>query len=199
MQIKKEILVQGDRRLAQLFFPVLQKGVLIELSVSATLQEILVNQLKIEPSYVDSEIQTIFINSKAIDDPERAVINDGDVLALSGPMPGLVGATLRKGGKYAAMRREISGSPTIVASVAHVPGRICLKLFNTVLEDIGAAILAGGVVVSGADLMEAFLRDRQLFEQAKTTLRLNGVDKSLELILDALEDKKYFRIKILGG
>ena len=106
----EEILIQGKRQSNALFLPLLEKGAGIEVVVGGTLRQLLVDQLGIEPAYIDDEIQTIFLNAKAIDDVDQTVIRDGDVLALSGAMPGLAGATLRKGGKYAALRKEISGT-----------------------------------------------------------------------------------------
>ena len=64
--------------------------------------------LGLSPEYVDKRIQTLFLNGKAIDNPDTALLKEDSTLALSAAMPGLLGATLRKGSYYARMRNEIS-------------------------------------------------------------------------------------------
>jgi hypothetical protein len=64
-------------------------------------------------------------------------------------MPGLVGATLRRGGFYSAMRSEISwkAGDGERDEGDGPPGTVRLKLFNTVLREIGPALLQRGVMV----------------------------------------------------
>ena len=54
------------------------------------------------------KIQSIMLDGKPVDDIGSAMIHDGSVLALSAAMPGLVGATLRRGGAYASFRSAIT-------------------------------------------------------------------------------------------
>lgn len=48
--------------------------------------------------YVEERIQTLLLNGLAVDDPDTAVLESGARLALSAAMPGVLGATLRRGG-----------------------------------------------------------------------------------------------------
>ena len=72
-------------------------------------------------------------------------------LALSAAMPGLVGATLRRGGAFASLRRSITFSQDSEA-VSQKEGRIILKLFNILVPELGPQLLAKGIWMQGEDL-----------------------------------------------
>ena len=59
-------------------------------------------------------------------------------------MPGLVGATLRRGSYYAAMRSEISAAET-EGAVEMKEGTVTLKLFNLLIGQLGPLFLASGI------------------------------------------------------
>jgi hypothetical protein len=126
------------------FIPSLGAGVGIRTPLGISLQAFLCDRLSLEPAYVRERIQTIFLNGRAVDRPEEAVIGENDVIALSAAMPGLAGAVLRRGGHFAAMRREISqeGSDT---GAANEEGLVTLKLFNLVAREMGGRILQSGI------------------------------------------------------
>jgi len=71
---------------------------MISATVGCSIKNLLCNQFDITPEYLSDRISTIFLNGKPVDDVESAIIKDNSILALSGAMPGLVGATFRKGG-----------------------------------------------------------------------------------------------------
>ena len=48
------------------------------------------------------------LDGKPVDDIGAALVQDGSTLALSAAMPGLVGATLRRGGAYSSFRSAIT-------------------------------------------------------------------------------------------
>lgn len=129
------------------FLPLLQQGVEVQLTAQQTVRELLCQELNLDPAYVETRIQTIFLDGKPVDDLDRSRVPLGATLALSAAMPGLVGAILRRGSYYAAMRREITHreaerlSPTAV-------GLIKLKLFNLLAAELGPALLARGIWLS---------------------------------------------------
>ena len=84
----------------RIFHFLLQQGLRIETPVGGSVQDFLIRQLGLNPEVIDEKIQTIFLNGKAVDDPGQAFLTDGASLALSGALPGLVGATMRRGGFY---------------------------------------------------------------------------------------------------
>ncbi|MBP7604371.1 MAG: hypothetical protein KBA15_10605 [Spirochaetes bacterium] len=127
------------------FFPLFQEGVVLETETGGSVREFLCSTLGIDEGYVEGRISTIFLNSKPVDDLDTSIVDDGSVLALSAAMPGLVGATMRRGGYYAAMRSAISYHPGEAHAAAR-QGRVRLKLFNMILEEIGPSLLASGVI-----------------------------------------------------
>ena len=129
-----------------LFFPLLQRGVTIPAIVGGPLKNLLVDQLKIPNDYVTDRITTIFFNNCPVDDLERTFIQDGSRVTLSAAMPGLVGATMRRGGFYAALREGISHAADSGKAVDG-SGTVRLKLFNLLLGELGPTILARGIIL----------------------------------------------------
>ncbi len=127
-------------------------GIGIPTTMGISLKKFLCGQLMIPSDYLENRIQTILMNSRAVDDVDQAYIADGDVVALSAAMPGLAGATLRRGGHLAPMRAAISQSRTKSASDGHQSGIVVLKLFNLVAKEIGPQILSAGFWLKGKDL-----------------------------------------------
>ena len=82
------------------FTALLQQGFGVLARLGCSLEELLCNQWGIDRDYVTSRITTIFMNNRAIDDIATSIVRAGAVIALSGAMPGLVGATMRRGGFY---------------------------------------------------------------------------------------------------
>ena len=139
------------------FSGLLQRGVFCPLAASCSVQDFLTGELGIDPAYVRDRIATVFVDGSVVDDLATAALRPGSTLTLSAAMPGLVGATLRKGGFYSAMRSEISwkaddGRPPLLDGP---PNTIRLKLFNTVLREIGPAVLRRGVLVDRQEAMGA--------------------------------------------
>ena len=135
----------------------LQAGVWCRASTPALLGALLTEQLGLDDAYVRSRIETIFLDGLVVDDLDGSIVRDGSTITLSAAMPGLVGATLRRGGYYKAMRREISWSaashddPASAAST----GLVRVKLFNLVLREAGPQLLRRGVLVDRAAAADA--------------------------------------------
>jgi len=157
MAIARSLEVQLAPELLNLFFPLLQQGVEVEVETGGNLKQMLIEQFGIPADYIASRITTLFLNHRAVDDAATALVHDSAVVALSGAMPGLVGATMRSGGFYAAMRGAMT-----YRNEAEVPdakrGRIRLKLFNLLLDELGPRVLRRGVVLSAGEL-RAFLAE----------------------------------------
>jgi hypothetical protein len=134
-----------------IFFPVLQQGVAVPAMVGCSLKGLLCDQFAIPEDYVTDRITTVFLDNRPVDDFERTVIQDGSRITLSAAMPGLVGATMRRGGFYAALRQGISHIKESGAS-AGAHGTVRLKLFNLLLAELGPLILARGLILEKAEL-----------------------------------------------
>jgi hypothetical protein len=126
------------------FLKLLEQGFFVKTQAGCSIKDLLCEQLKIEEEYLDNRIQTLFLNGKAVDDVETAYLQDDATLALSAAMPGLVGATFRKGGTFAPMRNTISHDAGILIK-GQGEARAKLKLFNMVLKELGPIFLANGV------------------------------------------------------
>jgi len=139
------------------FSTLLQRGVFCSLVARCSVQDFLTGQLGINPAYVRDRIATVFLDGSVVDDLATATLQPGSTLTLSAAMPGLVGATLRKGGFYSAMRSEISwkADDTVRQRLDGPPDTIRLKLFNTVLREIGPTLLVRGVLVDRREAIGA--------------------------------------------
>jgi hypothetical protein len=137
------------------FFPLCQQGFLVKVPESGSIRTILCRHLGLGPDYLEGRIQTIFLNGKPVDEIDAAIVSHGDTLALSAAMPGLVGATMRRGGYFAGLRAEISHRDQDQA----VQGGECLvklKLFNLVTEELGPFFLEKGIWIKKT-VLELFL------------------------------------------
>jgi hypothetical protein len=147
----------AEPKLFEKFLQLLQKGVKVTARVGSSVRSFLCDDLGVSPEYVDKRIQTLFLNGKAIDNPDTALLKESSTLALSAAMPGLLGATLRKGSYYARMRSEISHEEQSQGIALH-EGFVLLKLFNLLPAEIGPAVLARGIWLKGEDLNQ-FLKE----------------------------------------
>jgi hypothetical protein len=141
----------AEPKLFEQFLQLLQKGVKVRARIGSTVLSFLCDDLGTSPEYVDKRIQTLFLNGKAIDNPDTALLTENSTLALSAAMPGVLGATLRKGGRYARMRSEISYQEQSQRITVH-EGIVLLKLFNLLPAEVGPAVLARGIWLKGEEL-----------------------------------------------
>jgi hypothetical protein len=165
------LMVVRDDRISH-FQELLQRGVRVKALIGSTVQSFLCDGLGIDPQYVEERIQTVFLNGKAVDDPSSAIITDRSTIALSAAMPGLLGATLRKGGYYSRMRSEISYPGE--GEIQPHEGWVLLKLFNLLPREIGPLVLQKGVAVKGKDLQDFFIKRSSFFWQGCVEVRLKG-------------------------
>lgn len=141
--------------LIQKFLLILQQGFALKVYVGCTVEELLRQQLGVSPEYLEKRIQTIFLDGNPIDDVTSAYVRSGSTIALSAALPGLAGATLRRGGYYAPLRSQISYKQTSYAEATH-EGVVFLKLFNLSLKELGPLFLSQGVLVDGKSLSNFF-------------------------------------------
>jgi hypothetical protein len=137
------------------FHALFQQGVGVSIQTGTSLEDLLCCQWQISRDYVMGRISTLFLDSKPVDDLPSAVVHDGATLALSGAMPGLIGATMRRGGVLASFRTGITYCETTEDGHSG-RGRITLKLFNLLIEELGPQFLARGIWVSRSRLAELF-------------------------------------------
>jgi hypothetical protein len=159
--------------LVPLFFMFFQSGVGIRIRTGISVREFLCSDLGLSSEYVEKRIQTVFLDGKAVDNVDSAVVRNGSTLALSAALPGLLGATLRRGSYYAAMRSEISYRKD-PESQSSGDGTVHLKLFNLLTGEIGPIILNKGVLINGQELKEFFERHYDRLKAGCRQAFLNG-------------------------
>ncbi|MBI5581664.1 MAG: hypothetical protein HY895_21120 [Deltaproteobacteria bacterium] len=155
------------------FLPLLGQGFTVQRPAGASVEGFLCRACGIARDYLRERVQTVFLNGKAIDDLAAAMVNDGSTIALSAAMPGLAGAVLRKGGAYAAMRRQISHAGP-GDSRAGGPVSVTIKLFNLVARELGPGFLEQGVLIHGASLQDFFRRQDRGFGKIGRAADIDG-------------------------
>lgn len=179
------------------FFPLLQTGIHIPIEQSASVQTIFSDVCDLTDAVIENRIQTLFLNGNPVDDFKTAMVREGDTLALSAAMPGLVGATMRSGGKLACFRSNISHRDKPREASEHT-GTISLKLFNLLLRELGPGFLSRGVLIPAGNL-DSFLNDFKSEDwQVCDSATLNGktVDPEQLSQMDWPEDMKMIELQV---
>jgi len=160
-----------DEPLISRFFLLLQQGVRIRRRVGCSVDIFLREEIGAAQDTIE-KIQSIMLDGKPVDDIRSALLHDGSVLALSAAVPGLVGATLRRGGAYSEFRSGITYHETGKASMP-VEGWVSIKIFNLLMAELGPGLLQQGVLVNAADLADLLAERSQEFRQG-CTVTLDG-------------------------
>jgi len=146
-----------DEPLVARFFLLLQQGVKIRRRVGCSVDTFLREEIGAGPAMIE-KIQSIMLEGKAVDDIGSSLVHDGSILALSGAMPGLVGATLRRGGAYSSFRSAITYHET-EKICSSGEGWVSIKIFNLLMAELGPGLLRQGVLVNAAELAD-YLSER---------------------------------------
>jgi len=164
------------------FSTLLQSGVSVKMRMGISLMTALRQEFGLDPKGIE-KIETVFLDGKAVDDLESSMVRDGSVLALSAAMPGLVGATLRRGSYYAAMRSQITDRGSQEGAVSD-DGLVTVKLFNLLMQELGPMFLRKGVWVK-AGVLHGFLigQSREFWINCKEA-RINGRRVETEELLE---------------
>lgn len=178
------VAVELDCAQAACFCPLFLGGCAIKVRTGCSVRELLCEQFHVDPDYVRTVISTVFLDASPVDDLQGAFIKHGATLALSGALPGLVGAAMRKDGpswlRAAITYREKGPHPS--------PGEgfILLKLFNRIMTDLGPSFLQRRVHVQSRALATVFAKLPQGFWSPAQELRLDEKPISPEALRDFL-------------
>ena len=172
------------------FSSILQAGFKVNVHTGVSIRDLLCDQFDVNPDYVKDRIRTAFLNGKPVDDFSTAIMESGATLALSAAMPGLVGATFRKGGYLAAFRGTIThrrGDTTLDDRA----GVISIKLFNLLTKEIGLTFLKRGVMVDSDTAKWFFSDPPDTFRRGCKSILANGenihIDKLSQTITSGSE------------
>lgn len=188
--------IESDRVPA--FFPILTKGFTVKTTVGCSVQELICRHLGLSADYMEHRLQTIFLDGKAVDNVKDAVVDQGATLALSAAMPGLVGATLRRGGAYASMRHQITHKDHPKNPMVK-DGTIVLKLFNLVAKDIGSIFLTQGIWVSGKDVQRFFRKAPEHFWEGCHTVQIDGKASNVDELFHIKWEGQQVFLKLIIG
>lgn len=156
-------LVLEKERLGE-FFPIMQRGFLVPAWLPCSVGNLLHEQFGIDSAYVSERITTIFLDGKAIDDPDEALVSDHSTIALSAAMPGVVGASMRRGSFYAAMRDAVTYTEKEIPSES-IAGVVRIKIFNLLLTELGPGFLKRGIIMTPSDLSDFILQHPETIRQ----------------------------------
>lgn len=168
--------------------PELQKGFYLLSNEGKTIHSFLTEDCGINDDYISSKIKTIFIDGRPVDDVFNTKIKKGGVCAISGAMPGIVGAMMRIGSPYAVMRDSITAKPDkTVESGKEIIFE--LKLFNVILSDIGVNFLKKGILLEKNRIIELFLKyGKDIYSDCRE-VNFNGSIIKKQGIIENLPDK----------
>ena len=156
------------------------------------------NQLAIAPRILEDRLQTILLNGKAVDNPDNIIIQPNDTLALSAAMPGLAGAIMRKRGRYAALRSQITCSREQKESQNSriTINRITIKLFNLINRELGPQLLAQGVFVKTVNLQELLQKHGQSIKKDCRQVLLNKQRIEFKQITEKIKKQEYIFLQV---
>jgi hypothetical protein len=180
------------------FLPLLGQGFRVAAGGGGSLEEFIRRECGVSPDYLREHVQTVFLDGRAIDDLTTAVVADGSTLALSAAMPGLAGAVLRRGGAYAAMRRQISydgRGETTASGALHVR----VKLFNLVARELGPEFLKRGVRVYGAELKGFLNRLGPSLSSICKAAQWRGLSVACSAAAAVVPEDEWIELKLLEG
>jgi hypothetical protein len=160
-------------RLTSEFCQLLQHGFLIEAHVGCSVNKFLCEQIGVTQEYIQERIQSVFLDGKPVDDLDLALIRDGSRLALSAAMPGLVGASMRRGGLYSSLRSAVTYHEGGERSPA-TEGLVQMKLFNLLMKELGPSLLRGNILLKSSDLVDFFEGQSEDFWQGCSGSFFNG-------------------------
>ena len=171
------------------FFRLLEEGFFQKSLVGYSLREFLCKDLGIKPEYLNSRVQTIFLNYHPVDNLDEVWIQEGSAVALSAAMPGLAGAVLRKGGSLAGLRK-IAYTDVVTPGLQHHQTMVTVKFFNSVAKEIGREQLEKVIRILAVRLIQFFkehLEDLKLYIQSKS---LNGKTVDLSQLALAIRSEE---------
>ena len=166
----------------------LLEGVDIETTIGGSIMECLTIDLGLHESYINSNIDAVFLDGHPVDDIDAAIITENNRLALAGALPGAAGIAMRRGSPVAALRGDITFAPC--SSEEKHRGLVTLRIFGLVLRDIGAHVLARSVFMEPERILAHLVQD------ATASVEIDGCPSSREAACEALASMGTERVAV---
>jgi hypothetical protein len=178
------------------FSSILQAGFKVNAHTGVSIRDLLCNQFDVDPDYVKDRIRTAFLNGRPVDDFSTAMVENDATLALSAAMPGLVGATFRKGGYLAAFRGTITHrrADTIVRDRV---GMVSIKLFNALGKEIGLTFLKRGLMVDSNTARWFFSDPPDAFRRDCKGIRIDGQNIHLDRLPQMISSEGLVALRLM--
>ncbi len=191
------IRLDADASAIRVFHLLLQDGVRVKAEKGVSIKTLLCETMGISAEYVDQRIQTIFLDGKPVDDPGMAVLREGSRIALSAAMPGLLGATLRRGGFFAVMRSQITHRPEKAAGTQE-PCFVTVRILNLLIQELALNVLATGIWMTGSELSDLLGRGSDVLAKASRKVHLDGREMTFEPLrtTDWIKETKLIRVAV---
>jgi len=184
----KKIIIQGIPEAGDIIHYELQGGFYVESVSGITLLSFLIQSCNIPENYIGDKIKTIFHNGNPVDDLKTVKLFENSVVAISGAMPGLVGAMMRIGSPYAPMRESITDKGN-AEGVTGDKILVKLKLFNIILNDHGKRFIEHGAVFDRETIHRIIRKCQSLTENKVSIIIDDTVFESTGI--EQLTDDKY--------
>jgi len=181
----------------QEFVQSLQAGFYLKSPVGISVMKFLTDICGVSDDYIAENVKTVFINHKPADKLNEISIAPEMTCALSGAMPGLVGAMMRMGSFYSVLREGITFQ-NLEAAETGEETLVKLKLFNRVLNDKGPELLLKGIYAD----KKVFLDNLNVYINNKNIEEMEINEKKIENIIfpdsafEILSDIVYYKIEI---
>jgi len=147
--------------------------------IGDTMLHFLTRRLELDEDYIDSQIKTIFIDGKPVDDPTTAKIPANARIALGAVAPGVAGMTMCRNSPISSMRSGITfHNDEELTTITE--GSVTLLLFNAVMVDKGLHVLQKGIRVPASKLESAVMQAPDSISSAS----LNEKDVTPEELLE---------------
>ena len=188
-----------DASLLTAFYELLQAGFMVRCKAGVAIENLFSDQFGMSKRLVEEKISTIFLNGKPVDDITSTIANNGSTLALSGAMPGLVGATLRRKSPLASFRQSISAGKNI-KDKENSEGWVQIKLFNVLLKELGPGFLERGILVPSAELKAFFSKQSDEFWYRCKEIIVDGKPLNTQPTIDwffLMANQGFIHLKVL--
>ena len=178
------------------FSQLLEQGFILTAPLGCSVRDFVCRHLNLDHQYLEERIQTIFLDHKPVDNPDSALIHEGAVIALSAAMPGLAGAILRKGGRFAAMRKRIS-CDTRADRRSEQKTKVTIKYFNMVAKELGKKYFENGIWIKGSNLNWFFSKHIEDMLARIKSVQLDGKEINSNTLSEILwQEEVFLRISI---
>lgn len=143
----RELALTVESRIRPIFYHFLQDGFLLEARVDCSISVFLRDRCRLARETITDRISTVFLDGMPVDDLDHALVKNNSTLALSGAMPGVVGAVMRSNSPLRSFRSSITHGSDEGSKQQQQQGLVRLKLFNTVLSELAPSLLREGILL----------------------------------------------------